>query len=118
MTFPPKNAWDFPSAAELKFLQLARAIAEIAFTCSNCPQNLLIVTGMSFDRAGKFKHNTAVQTRAKFLPNSARHARAALPFLCFVCAKPFGSFEFVGTAGLGSELTLSLLPHDGQKADR
>jgi len=46
---------------------------------SNLPeQNLLIVTVMSFDRAGIIKHNHHVQTRAVFPPNSARHARAGL----------------------------------------
>jgi hypothetical protein len=57
-------------------------------------QNLLIVTVMSFDRAGNIKHNHHVQTRADFLPNSARHCPGkALPVL--VCAKRKDSFESV-----------------------
>jgi hypothetical protein len=48
-----------------------------ALGASNPPaQNLLIVTVMSFDRAGNIKHNHHVQTRADFPPTSARHARA------------------------------------------
>jgi hypothetical protein len=57
-------------------------------------QNLLIVTVMSFDRAGKIKHNhhvRHVQTLTR--PDSGSfpaHLSQTLPgqaFLCFVCAK-------------------------------
>src|SRR5262245_35249981 len=72
MTFPPENAWVF----SLHFV-LASNAAE---------QNLLIVTVMSFDRAGKIKHNIHVQTRAVFPPTSTRHC-PGIPSCAFVCAE-------------------------------
>jgi len=54
-------------------------------------KNVLIVTMMSFDRAGIIKHNHHVQTRHARLSGSfPAHLSQTLPgqaFLCFVCAK-------------------------------
>ena len=80
--------------------------------------SVLIVTVMSFDRAGIIKHNHHVQTRAAFPPNSARHCPGR-PFLCFVCAKRKDSFACSSCAAdLRAELALAPCPMMDIKADR
>src|SRR4029077_7663205 len=111
MTFPPENAcvlfWH-------RFLQRSASCScrlLTALGASNPPaQNLLIVTVMSFDRAGIIKHNHHVQTRAAFPPNSARHCPGR-PFLCFVCAKRKDSFACSScAAGLRADFALAPCP--------
>src|SRR5436190_1353421 len=100
------------------FLHLSSCTLVLAPTCASqrskfhrrpAEQNLLIVTVMSFDRAGNIKHNHHVQTRSvqtryiqtRIHPDSGRfpaHLSQTLPgqaFLCSVCAKREGSLEFV-----------------------
>ena len=62
---------------------------------------MLIVTMMSFDRAGIIKHNHHVETRhdqTRHDGSFPAHLSQTLPgqaFLCFVCAKREDSLEFV-----------------------
>jgi hypothetical protein len=86
---------------------LARADASKA-----AEQNLLIVTVMSFDRAGNIKHNIQVQTQSG--PDSGSfpaHLSQTLPghpFLCFVCAEHKDSLAVV-TIHLRSSCAAGLL---------
>jgi hypothetical protein len=85
---------------------------------SAAEQNLLIVTVMSFDRSGIIKHNHHVQTRADFLPNSARHlpGQEAVPVLRLRYASEI-RLSSSSAAGLRADCP-GALPYDGQKADR